>query len=175
MRIWRRHGERYNQNCIVEKDSNRGGSVCVWGCIGTYDKSDLIHFNGNVNAAIYMDEVINDQVVPLFAGRPNLTFMHDNARPHTARATRDHLTNLGIPVLPWPAISPDLNPIEHMWDEVERRLRARPIPPNNLRQLRVALTEEWQSIPRDRIRRLINSMRRRCEAVVAANGGHTRY
>ena len=119
--------------------------------------------------------VSNGHVVPVFAGRPDLIFMHDNARPHVANATRDHLRNLGIRVLPWPAKSPDLNPIEHLWDEVERRLKARPAIPANLQELRQALTEEWQAIPRERIRRVILSMRRRCLAVVAANGGHTRY
>ncbi len=124
-------GERFSPNCITERDRNRGGSVCVWGAIGIDFRSDLVHFVGNVNAHIYIDEVINDQVIPIFQNRPNYTFMHDNARPHAALVTTNHLENLGIQVLPWPAKSP----IEHIciiYDEIERRLRTRPILPNNL-------------------------------------------
>ena len=80
IRVWRRRGERHSANCIVERDRN---SVCVLGAIGIGHKTDMVHFNGYVNAQVYMDKVINDQLVPLFAARPNLTFMHDNARPHS--------------------------------------------------------------------------------------------
>ena len=173
--VWRRRGERFSQQCVKESDAHRGGSVCVWGAIGLHEKSDLVHFQRNVNADIYMNDVINDQVVPLFARRPIIIYMHDNAHPHTANATTTHLRNLGIPVMQWPAISPDLNPIEHIWDELERRMRARQIPPTNLPDLRVALTEEWQAIPQQRINKVINSMRKRCQAVINANGGHIRY
>ena len=175
IRVWRRRGERHSQNCIVERDRGRGGSVCVWGAIGIGVKTDMVHFNGYVNAQVYMDNALNDQVVPLFQARQNLIFMHDNARPHTAKVTTQHLNNLGIPLLPWPAKSPDLNPIEHLWDELERRLRARPALPTNLQELRAALEEEWLAIPQERISRLIYSMRSRCEAVIVPRGGHTRY
>ena len=64
---------------------------------------------------------------------------------------------------------------EHLWDELERRLRARQHEPATLAELRRALEEEWAAIPQERVRRLIVSMRARCGAVVAANGGHTAY
>ena len=81
----------------------------------------------------------------------------------------------GWTVLPWLSKSPDLNPIEHIWHELERRLQARQNRPNNVAELRQALVEEWNAIPRERVRRVICSMRRRCQAVVAAAGGHNRY
>ena len=71
--------------------------------------------------------------------------------------------------------SPDLNPIEHIWDELEKRLRARQISPTNLQDLRVALTEEWQSIPQLKIKKIINSVRKLYQAVMNTNGGHTLY
>ena len=76
-------------------------------------KTGLVHFEDNANADNYMENVINGHVVPVFAGRPDLIFMHDNARPLVANATRNHIRKLGIRVLPWPAKYPDLNTIWH--------------------------------------------------------------
>ena len=79
------------------------------------------------------------------------------------------------PCSSWPALSPDLSPIEHLWDELGRRVRHRQNPPETLQELGDALVHEWNNIPQAFIQRLIGSMRRRCEAVVAARGGHTGY
>ena len=80
-----------------------------------------------------------------------------------------------IHVLPWPALSSNLSPIEHLWDELGRRVRHRKNPPETLQELRDALVYEGNNIPQACIQRLIDSMRRRCDAVVVARGGHTRY
>ena len=69
----------------------------------------------------------------------------------------------------------DLNPIEHCWDQLDRAVRRRTQPGDTLHDLRRYLTEEWDNIPQARIQRLIRSMRRRCEACCASNGGFTRY
>ena len=71
--------------------------------------------------------------------------------------------------------SPALNPIEHLWDNLDRRVRRRLNPPNNVNVLRAALLEEWNNIPQGDINKLVLSMRRRCQAVSIAHGGHTRY
>ena len=102
-------------------------------------------------------------------------FQHDNARCHVARVCQDFLNQNHIRVLPRPALSTDLSPIEHLWDELGRRVRHRQNPPDTLQDLCDAPVHEWNNIPQAFIQRLIGSMRRRCEAVVAARGGHTRY
>ena len=75
----------------------------------------------------------------------------------------------------WPANSPDINPIEHVWDSLDRRLRCRPNLPANVKELRQALIQEWNNIPQAEINTLVNSMCWRCTAVVNSRGGHTRY
>ena len=108
----------------------------VWGGIFHNQKTDLVFIDETLNAQRYKDQVINAAVVPLFAAQPQLTLMHDGATPHTARAVGQHLANLGIAVLPWTSKSPDLNPIEHIWDELERRLRTRQHEPATLAELK---------------------------------------
>ncbi len=101
--------------------------------------------------------------------------LHDNARPHVARICTQSLEAENIPVLVWPAYSPDMLPIEHVWDALDRRIRQRVPVPVNIQQLRTAIEEEWTNIPQATINNLINYMRRRCVALREANGGHTRY
>ena len=102
------------------------------------------------------------------------TFQHDNARPHTAPVTANFLAQNNVNVLPWPALSLDINPIKHIWDELGRRARTNH-QINNVQNLTRALQREWQALPNVLIRRYINSMRRRIRACIASNGGNTRY
>ena len=83
--------------------------------------------------------------------------------------------NNNIAPLAWPPYSPDLTPIEHMWDELDRRVRKRRNPPATLAQLRNALIDEWNNIPMRTVNALVNSIQRRIRAATAARGGHTRY
>ena len=69
----------------------------------------------------------------------------------------------------------DLNPIEHIWDLLDRRVRARAIPPKNVRELAGALVGKWGNISQQERANLVQSMRKRCTAVLNAAGGHTRY
>uniref|UniRef100_A0AAZ3P4Z4 Transposase Tc1-like domain-containing protein n=1 Tax=Oncorhynchus tshawytscha TaxID=74940 RepID=A0AAZ3P4Z4_ONCTS len=71
--------------------------------------------------------------------------------------------------------SPDLNPIEHVWDLLDRRVRARTFPPRNVWDLAGALVDEWGKISQQELENLAQFMRRRCTAVHNAAGGHTRY
>lgn len=104
---------------------------------------------------------------------PGLILQQDNARPHSARLTANFLHQNNVDVLPWPSMSPDMNPIEHVWSYLKRKLHD-----NNLRnvvQLRNFITREWAALPQRFLQNLVASMRRRCVALVNANGGHTRY
>ena len=105
---------------------------------------------------------------------PGLTFQHHNARSHTALVTANFLAQNNVNVLPWPALSPDMNPIKHIWGELGRRARTNH-QINNVQDLTWALQLKWQALPTVLIRRYVNSMRRRIRACVASNGGHTRY
>ncbi|GFV87127.1 DDE_3 domain-containing protein [Trichonephila clavipes] len=125
---------------------------------------------------IYRD-VILKQHVRLFRGAmgAEFLFMDDNARPHRANIVDECLPSEDITHMDWPAYSPDLNPIEHVWDMLGRRIAARQPPPTCLPELRRALLDKWCNIPQDQIDNLILSMPRRCKACIASSGRHTPY
>ena len=74
-------------------------------------------------------------------------FQHDNAPVHMARSIQKWLVELGVEELDWPAKSPVFNPIKQLWDELERRLRARPNRPTSVPDLTHALVAEWKQVP----------------------------
>ncbi|UYV63797.1 hypothetical protein LAZ67_2005644 [Cordylochernes scorpioides] len=84
----------------------------------------------------------------------NLIFMDDNARPHRARLVNEYLQSENIRRMDWPARSPDLNPIEHVWDALGRRIGALHPSPRTLVELRTALLEEWGLLPLDLLQSL---------------------
>ena len=123
IRIYRRRQERYADNCVLVHNRFGGVGVMVWAAINHTFKSELVIVNGNLTERQYIDRILRPVVVPMFRQRPGLAFLQDNARPHTARLTRDFLANNYVKALPFPAYYPDYNPIEHMWNVLGRRLR----------------------------------------------------
>ncbi len=115
------------------------------------------------------------ETLPVFHPRPSPHVQHDNARLHDARICTQFLEAENIPVLAWPVYSPDMSPIEHVWDALDRRIRQRVPVPANIQQLHTAIEEEWTNIPQTTINNLINSKWRRCVALREANSAHTRY
>ncbi|GFS72196.1 transposable element Tc1 transposase [Trichonephila clavipes] len=102
-------------------------------------------------------------------------FMDDNAPCHRTVAAEQLLASEDIERMDWPERSPDLNPIEHVWDFLGRRLAARTLPPVTIRDLRLALQDEWAAMPQQLIDTLILSMGRRCETCLAVRGDHIPY
>ncbi|GFY12878.1 DDE_3 domain-containing protein [Trichonephila clavipes] len=99
-------------------------------------------------------------------------FMDDNAPRHRTVAAKQLLESENIERMDWPARSPDL---EHVWDFLGRRLAARTLPPVTIRELRLALQDEWAATPQQLIDTFILSMGRRCETCLAVRGDHIPY
>ena len=147
----------------------------VWGGVSLQHRTDLVVIAGNLNAVRYREDILLPHVAPFLQAHPDMTLQQDNATSHTAHSVCDFLQDRNVSVLPWPAKSLDLNPIEHVWDLLDRRVRARAIPPRNVWELAGALLEEWGDISQQELAYLVQSMRRRCTAVLNVAGGHTRY
>lgn len=174
-RVYRERGERFNDNCVIERDRYGGGSVMVWAGVSLHHKTNIVFINGNLNAARYQHDVLQTEVVPMFRNNRGLRLLQDGAPAHTARATRFFLNANHINVMDIPPKSPDLNIIENLWDELNRRVRRTGAVPQTIAQLRAKIGQEWANLPQNYVRRYVPSMRRRCQAVIRSQGGHTRY
>ena len=116
--------------------------------------------------------------LPLFLkslGKEIFTFQDDNAPTHTVKKNTKQKLDNTIPCLPWPAQSPDLNPIEHLWEELERRVHGCGILPKNGDELFNLLREEWEKIPVEKLEKLVDSMLNHVQAVCKGNGYQTSY
>ncbi|GFS77098.1 transposable element Tcb2 transposase [Trichonephila clavipes] len=154
---------------------NRG--MLVYGGISIDGRTDLyIIRDGPLTARRCRDEILRPIVVPYAAAiGDDFILMDDNCRPHRANLVEDFLFEEGIVRMEWPACSPDMNPIEHVWDALGRRVGGRRPPPQTLQELERALLEEWDRIPQLVINSLIDSMPQRCSALLAVRGNHTPY
>ncbi len=148
-------------------------SVMVWVSMSSAGVGPLCFLRSKVNTAVYQ-EVLEHFMLPAadkLYGDADFIFQQDLAPAHSAKATSTWFKDHGIPVLNWPANSPDLNPIENLWCIVKRKMRyARP---NNAEELKAAIRATWALITPEQCHRLIDSMPRRIAAVIQAKGAPT--
>ena len=107
--------------------------------------------------------------------KDNIIFQQDNDPKHTANLTKQWLEDNRVKVLDWPAQSPDLNPIEHLWNEMDRRLRRLEIPVRTQDQLWDAIQKIWVELGSDVCKKLVDTMPTRINDVIKANGGYTTW
>ena len=175
IRVWRERGKRYDEGYVQETVAAGGGSVHVWAAIWSNGRSNLVILDRNVDGQRYRQtlEDFLETSGPQLGDPATWFFQDDNAPPHRAAAVIEYKRTQGLRSLPLSAFSPDLNPIEHVWDYLGKRVQERT--PQNLQQLQAILREEWELIPQEFLNNLVASMRRRIGAVIEAEGGHTKY
>ncbi|GFW87757.1 transposable element Tcb2 transposase [Trichonephila clavipes] len=170
-------------SCVMFPDESRferqhydGAGWFVWGGIILGSRTDLHLQSVTTTGHIYWD-VILEQNVRLFRGAmgAEFLFMDDNFLPHLANFVDECLQSEDITYMDWPEYSPDLNPIEHVWDMLGQRISVLKPPPTCLPELRRILLDEWCNSPQDQIDNLMLSTPRRCKACIASSGRHTPY
>ena len=150
-----------------------GRNVMVWGCMSAAGVGELHFIKGNMNSNMYC-EILEQSMIPSLQelGR-KAVFQHDNDPKQTSKTTTPLLKRLKVKVMDWPSMSPDLNPIEHLWGILKRKVEVHNV--SNIHQLRDVVMEEWKSIPVTTSEALVNSMPRSVKAVLDNDGGHTKY
>ncbi|GFV61369.1 transposable element Tcb2 transposase [Trichonephila clavipes] len=151
---------------VLGTDDNR---VQVWRHPAYDSWSTLIVMCRTLMGQRYVDYILRQNVRPFLNGLPGAIFQQDNARPHTARVAQDFLRQ--FQTLPWPAHSPDLSPVVHVWDKLKEQM----LSCHSVRDFELAVQDLWVHLPQDNIRCLINSMPDRVAACIAVGGDPTRY
>jgi Transposase/DDE superfamily endonuclease len=174
VRVWRNPGESYNENCILPTVKFGGGSVMFWGCFGWHGVGPLVVVDGNMNSDDYINILANN-FIPWVDNYPNSIFQQDGAPCHTSNYSVWWMRTHNIPILDWVPQSPDLNPIENLWNHLDYQVRKRRPLPRCKQELIDIVQEEWRKINMETLQRLILSLPNRVNAVIKAKGGHTKY
>ncbi|GFV42525.1 transposable element Tcb1 transposase [Trichonephila clavipes] len=122
IRVWRHRGERMLNSCAMHHHSGPAPSIMLWGGIGYHSRTLLVRITGTLNSQRYISEVLEPDVLPYLQGLATAIFQQDNTRSRVACIVQRFFVNHQIELLPWPARSPDLLPIENMWSMVAQRL-----------------------------------------------------
>ena len=120
----------------------------VWAGVTADRRTDLVVIPRILTGQRYIDEILRPHVVSFL--RPvgnNCIFQDDNARPHRGRIVDGFLQANNVRRLEWPAMSPDLNCIDHVWDVLGRPFQKKMTEHSTMADLRRFLGEEWQRIP----------------------------
>ena len=157
------------------KTVKHGGlSIMVWACFSYSGVGPIFMIDGIMDRSVYVN--ILENVMFPYANREmplKWTFQQDNDPKHTSKLVKSWMASKRIDLMSWPAQSPDLNPIENLWGDVKRYVAN--ANPTSRSQLREVVQKSWERIPVKRCQDLVDSMPRRCQAVIKNNGYTTKY
>ncbi|GBN09856.1 hypothetical protein AVEN_59527-1 [Araneus ventricosus] len=142
----------------------------VWGTISYDSRKTIVVIPRTLTANWYISLVIQPVVLPFMNSIQGCVCQQDNARPHTAVVTQHALRSFNM--LTWPARSPNLSPIEHVWDIIGRQLECHPQPALTVPVLIDQVQQAWNSIPQTDIWHLYDTMHARLHACILNSGGY---
>ena len=152
-----------------------GGSVMFWGCFGGVQMGDIHQITGIMKKEEYHQILVRHAMpsgVRLFGS--GWTFQQDNDPKHKSHLCNDYLQKKAqagtIQLMTWPPQSPDLSPIELLWDEVDRQVQSKK--PTSLAELSSIVKDTWKDIAEDVLEKLLARMPLLCQAVIDADGGY---
>jgi len=155
-----------------------GGSLMMWGCMTANGVGKFCRIHGNMDADLYC-EILRGELMDTLSEQnlevSDVIFQQDNDPKHTSKKAQECLEELELETLDWPAQSPDLNPIEHLWYHLKQQVNTINPPPAGIEELWDRVQQEWLLISKRTVLGLIDSMPRRIRAVIRAKGGHIKY
>jgi hypothetical protein len=175
---WKRSGENLSERLVEGTLKYGGGSVMIWGCMTWEGVGYATKIDGRMDGDLYIS-ILDDELQATMdfydVTADNIIFQQDNDPKHTCKKAKKWFQDHDMQVLIWPAQSPDLNPIEHLWSHLKRKLGEYEEPARGINELWERVQVVWDKIPAEECQKLIESMPRRVEAVLRAKGGYTKY
>ena len=175
-RVRRYSHEKYDERYVKKRTQGGKGSIGVWGCIGQQGTGCSATFTGRLNSKGYL-KILDDDLIPsldlLKPPQGDFLFQQDGASCHTAKCVKRWFRQKHIKTLSWPANSPDLNPIEHVWAEIDKKLYENP--PQTLADLEDAVTKLWNELSPQYCVSLIETMIERVKLCIEAKGAYFKY
>lgn len=178
--VWLKKGKRRkNDSRQVHKiDVHHSPKLLVWGCFSSFGRGELRRIQGTVNASLYA-KIIKEELpssIKLMNLQPDkVLFVQDNAPAHKSEKVLDLLDELGIETIEWPPFSPDLNPIENLWGFLKRSVHNYEEPAEDLDELWRRFSTIWNSLTPDFLQAYVESMSKRLQLVIEANGDSIKY
>ena len=176
--VWKFPGEGLSDRLVEGTVKFGGGSVMMWGCMMWEGVGYACKIDGRMDAELYtkiLDEDFRASVEYYGKSLKDIIFQQDGDPKHRSKMAKNWLKTNGVTVLKWPAQSPDINPIEHLWDHLKKKLKEYPHPPEGILELWERVEKEWEKILKEVCQNLIESMPRRVAAVLKAKGSYTKY
>ena len=173
--VRRKNGERLFPQRVKKNCEIWRGSVMVWGMISSAEVGPIVRFHGNINASVYK-ELRQHALLHLRKGTVETPiFMKDNAPCHKAKTVLSFHEEEGIAIMKWPPQSPDMNPMENIWNIIGEK--AQNINPQNIDDLWGFLKKKinGESITATFCQKLIGSCGQRCNEVIQCKGKFTKY
>ena len=172
----RRSGEEFLPECL-KKTVKFPSKIMVWGAISVHGTSRLHIVQGTMNQMKYVEMRegrLLRQVTKWFPDK-NFIFQQDGAPCHTGKMSMKWFKTKKIRVLKWPGNSPDMNPIENVWEVLKNEIHSQPITTKN--ELIDQLIKVWFHSKQitNLCKKLIESMPNRIKALKDAKGGQTKY
>ena len=176
--VWKQVGQGLIDREVQGIVKFGGGNIMVWGCMGWEGVGRLAEVEGKMDANQYVS-ILEDNLLPSLEesgfSTEDIIFQQDNDPKHTSKKATKWFEDNDINVLDWAPQSPDINPIEHLWQHIKRQLGEYSTMPKVVWEIWERVAEVWNEIPPEVCQNLIESMPIRLEAVIKAKGGHTMY
>jgi transposase len=155
----------------MRQEAQLHGKVSLWGCICAEGLGHAELYAGSLDSTRHRDILRHNLIASFrqFYPAGPWYFQQDNARFHTTPETITYLHEKGVTLIEWPPWSPDLNPIENLWDVLKARVYARF--PQTMEEMEQFIREEWEATDLTFISRVCRSMPRRLQLLLD-NSGH---